>query len=276
MKEYDKAIEECEKAMAKTKEGPYDFIKAAKVLARKASAQAHKGDLEEAIDTYRLATLENNDYWIKDSMKKVVKQKEERDKLKYIDPAKSDEHKDKGNELFKAGDFVNALKEFEEAIKRNPENIAVYANRSATYTKLMDPARALSDAEKCIKLDEKFTKGWIRKAQSHQLQKEYHKAMDAWQKALALEPENAECKAGFTKTMQTIQSSSHASSGNDQERMEHAMADPEIQNIMRDPSVQQVLRDMQENPAAGQAALRDPEIMGKIQKLIAAGVLKMA
>jgi len=33
--------------------------------------------------------------------------------------------------------------------------------------------------------------------------------------------------------------------------MEHAMADPEIQNIMRDPSVMQVLRDMQENPVAG-------------------------
>jgi hypothetical protein len=32
---------------------------------------------------------------------------------------------------------------------------------------------------------------------------------------------------------------------------------------------------LQENPKAGQAALTDPSIMGKIQKLIAAGVLKM-
>ena len=46
--------------------------------------------------------------------------------------------------------------------------------------------------------------------------------------------------------------------------MAHAMADPEIQNIMRDPSVMQVLRDMQENPAAGQAAMRDPVIQAKI------------
>ena len=73
MKEYDKAIEECDKAIAKTKEGPYDFIKAAKVLARKASAQAHKGELDDALGTYKLALLENNDYWIKDSMKKVQK-----------------------------------------------------------------------------------------------------------------------------------------------------------------------------------------------------------
>lgn len=76
--------------------------------------------------------------------------------------------------------------------------------------------------------------------------------------------------------MYTIQNSMHASGGNDEERMQHAMADPEIQMIMRDPSVQQVLRDMQENPTAGQAALKDPVIMGKIQKLIAAGVLKTA
>lgn len=113
-------------------------------------------------------------------MKKVLKEKEKKDKLAYLDPELSNTHKDKGNEHFKAGDFVDALKEFEEALKRNPENIAVYANRSACYTKLLDPARALSDAEYCIKLDAKFTKGWIRKAQSHQLQKEYHKAMDAW------------------------------------------------------------------------------------------------
>lgn len=54
------------------------------------------------------------------------------------------------------------------------------------------------------------------------------------------------------------------------------MADPEIQQIMRDPIIQQLLRDMQENPAAGQAKLKDPTLMAQIQKLIAAGVLKTA
>ena len=153
-KEFDKAIEECDKGIEKTKEGGYDYVKLAKVYARKASAISHKGDLDLAIDTYKLALLENNDYWIKDSMKKVQKQKEAQEKLAYIDPVKSDEHKDAGNAFFKAGDFPSALKEFEEALKRNPENKNVLANRSATYTKLMDPARALADAEACIKLDD--------------------------------------------------------------------------------------------------------------------------
>ena len=77
MKDYDKAIEECDKAIAKTKEGPYDFTKAGKVLCRKASALQKKGDLDGSIETYKAALLENNDYWAKDSLKKVQKLKEE-------------------------------------------------------------------------------------------------------------------------------------------------------------------------------------------------------
>jgi len=108
------------------------------------------------------------------------------------------------------------------------------------------------------------------------MMKEYHKAMEAFDKGLLIDPMSKECQDGKAKTVNLIQSSSHASSGNDEERMQHAMADPEIQQIMRDPIIQQLLRDMQENPAAGQAKLKDPTLMAQIQKLIAAGVLKTA
>lgn len=53
------------------------------------------------------------------------------------------------------------------------------------------------------------------------------------------------------------------------------MGDPEIQQLMRDPRIVQVLKEMQENPAAAQGALRDPFIAEAINKLIAAGVIKM-
>ena len=39
--------------------------------------------------------------------------------------------------------------------------------------------------------------------------------------------------------------------------------------------VNQVLQDMQQNPAAAQKHLSDPVIMGKLNKLIAAGILKV-
>jgi len=53
LKEFDKAIAECDKAIEKTKDTQYDFKKLGKVLNRKASAQAKKGDLDGAIDTYK-------------------------------------------------------------------------------------------------------------------------------------------------------------------------------------------------------------------------------
>jgi hypothetical protein len=46
--------------------------------------------------------------------------------------------------------------------------------------------------------------------------------------------------------------------------------------ILKNPSIQQVLKDMQENPASAQGALRDPFINESINKLIAAGIVKMA
>ena len=91
---------------------------------------------------------------------------------------------------------------------------------------------------------------------------------------LAIEPDNQECKDGLQRTRTKIQSL--ARSGEvDKERARHGMADPEIQAILRDPTMQKVLQDMSGgDPKAAQAHMRDPSIMAKIEKLIAAGVVQ--
>lgn len=273
---FDEAIAACDCAIELMKGSSYDYVKMGKAMARKAACYVSKGELDTGIEIYRSALLESNDYAIKDALKKAEQKKKSADALAYINPAKAEEHKAAGIELFKKGSFVDALKEFDEGIRRDSKNIALYSNRSATYLKLMDPVRALADAELTIKMDPTFVKGYARKGTSHQMQKEYHKAMEAFEKGLKIDPNSKECTEGMQKTMQLINSTSHSSSGNDEERMRHAMADPEIQMIMRDPIIQQVLRDMQENPRAGQEALKDVHVMAKIQKLIAAGILKTA
>ncbi|GFH21374.1 heat shock protein STI [Haematococcus lacustris] len=53
------------------------------------------------------------------------------------------------------------------------------------------------------------------------------------------------------------------------------MSDPEVQGILRDPVMQNVLRELQENPRSSQQHLRQPEIMAKINKLVAAGIIQM-
>ena len=140
-------IEECDKVIEMAKVGSYDFQKLGKAMARKANALAKKGLLSESIAQYRVALLEFNDYSIKEGMKKVIKQKEEQDKLDYINPEIAEQHKERGNELFKNGDFPGAIKEFDEGLKRDPQNKFILSNRSFAYIKLMEPVRGMQDAD---------------------------------------------------------------------------------------------------------------------------------
>jgi len=204
----------------------------------------------------------------------LVKKKKLQDEQNYVDPVKAAEEKDKGNELFKAGDFPTALKHYSEAIKRNPKDHVLYSNRAACYTKLMDFASGMKDVEKCLELEPKFAKAYSRKGAIQVFLKEYHKAMETYKVGLSLEPDNQELKDGLAGVIAKI-NDSNSDGKPDQQRLQRAMADPEIQAILHDPVMSQVLQEMQQNPQASQKHMRDPTIMAKIQKLIAAGVLQM-
>lgn len=133
---------------------------------------------------------------------------------------------------------------------------------------LQDWGRGLEDCEKCLAMDPKFVKAYIRKGKIQHFLKQYHKALSTFDQALAIEPTNQEVMEAKRTTLMAIQSGE-----NDPERAKEAMKDPEIQAIMRDPVIAKVLQDMQQSPQAGAQAMRDPDIRRKIEMLIAAGVL---
>ena len=60
-----------------------------------------------------------------------------------------------------------------------------------------------------------------------------------------------------------------------EERARKAMADPEIQSILQTPEVRNALADLERDPKALNRILQDRSLAEKIEKLIAAGVLKM-
>jgi len=173
-------------------------------MARKAAAHEKAGEYDAAVKIYASALLEDNSVAIKDAKRRCEKVGKESAAKAYLDPVLSETHKDLGNDLFKAGSFPAAIKEFDEGLRRDPKNKACYSNRAACYLKLLDPVTALKDADKAISLDAKFVRAWARKGTSHQMMKEYHKAMDAYNKGLAIDAESAECKQGLEKTVQLI------------------------------------------------------------------------
>lgn len=274
--EYDTCIDLCDQAIKISQEGYYDFKKLGKAFARKGNALFKLNKHDESIDCYKKAMLEHNDYSFKEAMRKVEKAKKKAEEEAYIDPEKSEEHREAGNKLFKEGNFPAAIKEYDEGLKRDPKNVKIFSNRAFAYVKLMEFPTALKDVEKGLAIDPEFTKLWIRKGNIHMGMKEFHKALEAFDKGLKIDPENQECKNGKQKVMVAISMGASGGGADDQERMQHAMADPEIQGLMKDFRVQSLLQDMQTDPQGAQAKMMgDAFLTEAVNKLIAAGVIKV-
>lgn len=142
----DDALNECDKAIKSMDDNLcYDYVKRGKVYARKGSVLCKQQNYEGSKTWYEKSLLENTDYKVKEEMKNMLKLKKEFDDAAYIDPVKAEEHNEKAKEFFKQGDWVNAVKQYDEAIKRNPKEPKYYSNKGVTLMKLMDFSHALSN-----------------------------------------------------------------------------------------------------------------------------------
>ncbi len=276
-KKYDACIEECQKSLEVGKENMAPFEDRAKALTRCAKAYQKKKDLAKAIEMCKSAQLESYNKDTQRLLKSLELEKKKKDKLDYQDEGKAQEAKQRGNDFFREKKFPEAIKEYEEAVKRAPNDAAIRNNLSAALTKIMDFNGAKVQVEKAIELDPNYTKAWGRKGDIEMAFKEYHKAMESYKKGLEIDPQNAACKEGLRKVTEQINfGRSQMTDEEKKKQAAHAMADPEIQAILNDPVVQQTLRDFGENPQAAQQAMNDPGMREKIQKLIAAGVVETA
>jgi stress-induced-phosphoprotein 1 len=80
-------------------------------------------------------------------LKKAERHKREYEDKMMIDPELAEEHRKKGNEYFEKSEFPNAVKEYTEGLKRDPQSKALYSNRCAAYMKLVEWQYAQKDCE---------------------------------------------------------------------------------------------------------------------------------
>jgi stress-induced-phosphoprotein 1 len=254
--------------------GGASFEKVAKVLNRLASVHEKRKQFDQAIEYYNKALTEDNNRSTRNALRELERMKEKFEKEAYLDPVKAEEHREKGNEFFKAQKWAAAKSEYDEGVKRNPKDAKLYSNRAAALTKLLAYPDALRDLEECIKLDPKFIKAYSRKGAAHYWMKEYHKALQAYEEGLKLDKDNQECLQGREQVLMKIQETSKSGQV-DEEQIRHAMADPEIQQILHDPQIKMFLQEMQERPAEAQKAMMaDAKLQEAVSKLMAAGIIR--
>lgn len=270
---YEECVALCEDTIEKGRAQRADFKLVARTFARMGGALAKMNRFDEAIRALEKSLAEHRTSEVVNRLHETERLKREFEAQAYLNPEIAVQEKERGNALFKEGKFADALDAYSEAIKRNPDEPAYWSNRSACYTKLARFDLALKDAEKCLELNPSFVKGFVRKGNAHFGLKEYHKALEAFDSGMKLDPAQPELREGAVRVSSAL--AREQSSGQvDPERAARAMADPEIQAILSDPSFQQILKSMQENPGLAAEFMSKPEIAAKVRKLIAAGILQ--
>lgn len=282
MGELDAALEVCTKVLERrydinsANQGGAAFEKVAKVMTRIATIYTKQKKFKEAGEWYEKSLMEDNSRHTRNAMREMEAAADKHEKDALLDPKLAEEYKEKGNEFFKNQQWADAKKEYDEALRRNPKDHKLYSNRAAALTKLCAHPDAIRDLDKCLELDPTFVKGYSRKGVCYLFMKEYKRALEMYEKGLALDPNSEECKKGKEQVLQKVREANVSGAEPDEQRLQKAMADPEIQNILKDPNVNFCLQKMQEDPKEiSEILMKDQAMASKIQKLIVAGVLKV-
>ncbi|OMP86535.1 Heat shock protein sti1-like protein [Diplodia seriata] len=273
--DYDGAIEACKQAVSHGREVLADFKLIAKAFGRIGSAYEKKGDFANAVDNYQRSLTEHRTPDILTKLRAVEKAKIKAEKEAYIDPVKGEEARELGNEKFKNADWAGAVEAYSEMIKRAPEDPRGFSNRAACYIKLLAFPSAVQDCDEAIKRDNKFIRAYLRKAQALQAMREYNKALDVLTEA-AGHDDGKNAREIEQAQQKSIQAQFSAREGETEEQtMERIQRDPDIVAILQDPIMQSILQQAKGDPAALQEHMKNPQVRANVQKLIAAGVIRM-
>ncbi|RDA86846.1 hypothetical protein CP532_1436 [Ophiocordyceps camponoti-leonardi (nom. inval.)] len=277
--DYDKCIEACTKAIDEGRQMYADFKLIAKSYARIGTAHEKKGELALAIENFNRSLTEHRTPDVLTKLRAAERANLEASKKAYVDPAKAEEAREEGNKKFKEMDFPGAVAAYSEMIKRAPDDPRGYSNRAAAFIKLFEFPSALEDCDAAIKRDATFIRAYIRKAQAYFGMRKYSECVDACTEANQVDTEHHKGANAreIEQQQQKAFAAMYAARDNETEEQtrDRLAKDPEIMSIMQDPVMQSILQQAQSDPKALQEHMRNPSVRSKIQKLIAAGVIRV-
>lgn len=277
--DYQTAIATLTNAVDEGREMRADYKLIAKSFARIGNAYLKTGDLKQAINFYQKSLTEHRTADVLNKLRNAEKDLKKQEAEEYVDPEKAEEARLEGKEFFTKADWPSAVKAYTEMIKRAPQDARGYSNRAAALAKLMSFPEAIADCDRAIEKDPNFIRAYLRKAGAQIAVKEFAAAiqtLDAVRTkdselnngANAREIDQLYAKANSQRFQQEDVNESP------EQTYQRAMKDPEVAAIMQDPVMQSILQQAQQNPAALQEHMQNPDVFRKIQTLIAAGIIR--
>jgi len=274
--DYQGCIASCEQAIEEGRSKLTDFKIIAKAFGRIGSAYEKLGDLPNAIVNYQKSLTEHRTPDVLAKFKAAEKAHIKAQKDAYVDSDKAEEARLLGAEKFKNADWPGAVEAYTELTKRAPDDPRGYSNRAAALIKLLAFPTAIQDCDEAIKRDPSFIKAYLRKAQALFGMKEYNKCLDVCTLATEkdVDGKNArEIEQQQQKALEAMYTSREGET--EEETSARIQRDPDIMQILSDPVMQSILQQAKSDPAALNEHMKNPGIRAKVQKLIAAGVIRV-
>ncbi|CAF9935735.1 MAG: Hsp90 cochaperone [Heterodermia speciosa] len=185
--------------------------------------------------------------------------------------------KAEGNKAFQEKKFDEAIDKFSQAIDLEPTNHVLYSNRSGAYASKKDFANALDDANKTTEIKPDWAKGWGRKGSALHGQGNLVDATDAFEKALELDPANAQAKSGLDAVKRAIEAEAGAggdsmgglgSMFNDPQMIQKLASNPKTSSLLADPTFMAKLQRLRHNPNNIGEEMRDPRFLQVMSVLL--------
>ncbi|KAH8695935.1 putative heat shock protein [Talaromyces proteolyticus] len=274
--DYKGTIETCEEAVQEGRELRADFKTIAKSFARIGSAYEKLGDFSQAIEYYNRSLTEHRTADVLTKLRAAEKAKLSTEKNAYVNPEEAEKARELGQKKFQEADWPAAVDAFTEMTKRAPEDPRGFSNRAAALIKLMAFPQAVQDCDEATKRDPSFIRAYIRKAQALLAMKEYNKALDALTGASEHDTTGKNAREIEQQQQKVLEAQFSARAGETEaETAERIQNDPEIMSILQDPVMQSILQQAKGDPAALQEHMKNAQVRSQIQKLVAAGVIRM-
>ncbi|XP_065095788.1 small glutamine-rich tetratricopeptide repeat-containing protein beta-like [Ochlerotatus camptorhynchus] len=177
--------------------------------------------------------------------------------LRYVSPKRKQEAenlKNEGNRLIKEKKYQEAMNTYSKAISEDATNPVFYCNRAAAYTLLGDYQSAADDCHMSLRYDPNYSKAYGRLGLAYSKMNKYAQALEAYQNALRIQPDNQDYKNNVSVTHQRLEQhrSVPIGAGGDEGLTDTVIIDytaalnnPAINSlftrIMDDPSVQNMM-----------------------------------